>query len=145
MTTTRLDDLTLDDDLTVGGDIAGAGSIQSSSPTLGVGYAAGAGGTVTQLTDKSTGVTLNKICGEITLHNAALAAGAIVSFILTDSAIGPNDVLVLNHVSAGTPGSYTLNAATGTGVATIYIRNNTGGSLSEAIVIGFAVIKVVTA
>jgi hypothetical protein len=119
--------------------------VRLPSPTGGLGYGTGAGGTVTQATSKSTGVTLNKVCGEVTMNAAALAAGAIVSFVLTDSAIAAGDRLVLNHVSGGTLGAYGLNAACAAGSATIYVRNNTGGSLSEAIVIGFALIKAVTA
>ncbi|TIW97186.1 MAG: hypothetical protein E5V45_17205 [Mesorhizobium sp.] len=110
-----------------------------------MGYATGAGGTVTQATSKSTGVTLNKITGQITMNNAALAAGTIVSFVLTNSAIAATDILVLNHISAGTPGSYSLNARAAAGSATIDVRNNTAGSLSEAIVISYAVVKAVTA
>jgi len=111
----------------------------------GVGYATGAGGTVTQATSKATGVTLNKICGQITLNAAALAADTIVSFTLTDSMIAAGDVLILNHVSGGTLGAYGLNAAAAAGSATIHVRNLTAASLSEAVVIGFAVVKAVTA
>lgn len=105
------------------------------------GFKTGVGGAVTQATSKATGVTLSKICGKITLVNSALAAATIVSFILTNTLIAANDVLVLNHVSGGTPGSYTLNAQPAAGSATINIRNNTAGSLSEAIVLQFVVIK----
>lgn len=110
-----------------------------------VGYATGAGGTVTQATSKSTGVTLNKSCGQITLNNAALAASAIVSFTLTNSTISAGDVLILNHISGGTAGAYALNAQSAAGSASINVRNATAGSLSEAIVIAYAVIKAVTA
>lgn len=109
-----------------------------------LGYATGAGGTVTQATSKSTGVTLNKLSGQITMNNAALAADTIVSFVLTNTNIAAGDVLILNHVSGGTPGSYGLNARCGAGSATIDVRNNTAGSLGEAIVIGFVLIKGVT-
>lgn len=109
------------------------------------GYITGEGGTVTQATSKSTGVTLNKKCGQITLNGAALAASTTVSFTLTNSTIAATDLLVLNHVSAGTAGAYTLNAQAAAGSASINVRNVTAGSLSEAIVIGFAVIKAVTA
>lgn len=111
----------------------------------GVGYSTGAGGTVTQGTSKSTGVTLNKASGAITMNAAALAAATIVSFVLTDSAIAATDVLILNHISGGTPGSYSLNARCAAGSATIDVRNNSSGSLSEAIVIQFALVKAVTA
>lgn len=107
----------------------------------GVGYATGAGGTQTQSTNKATTVVLNKICGEITMNNAALNAGVIVSFTLTNSSIASTDNIILNHVSGGTIGSYLLNGACGSGSATIYVRNTTAGNLSEAIVIRFTVLK----
>lgn len=116
----------------------------TSSGTSGIGYATGAGGTVTQATNKSTGVTLSKTCGAITMNAAALAAATIVSFTLTNTTIAATDVLVLNHISGGTPGSYTLNARAASGSAIINVRNNTAGSLSEAIVIQFVIIKAVT-
>jgi hypothetical protein len=129
-----------------GTSLAVTGALTSSGTAAGIGYAAGAGGTVTQATNKATAVTLNKITGEITLNAAALAAGTIVTFVLNNSTIAANDVIVINHVSAGTFGAYTVNArATGAGTASIAIRNNSAGSLSEAIVIRFAVIKAVNA
>jgi len=109
------------------------------------GYVTGEGGTVTQATSKSTGVTLNKKCGQITLNNATLTADTTVSFTLTNNTIAATDLLVLNHVSVGTAGAYLLNAQAAAGSASINVRNITGSSLSEAIIIGFAVIKAVTA
>jgi hypothetical protein len=106
-----------------------------------IGYSTGTGGTVAQATNKSTGVTLNKRCGQITMQATNLAAATIVSFVLTNSTIGANDLLVLQHQSGGTLGSYTLNAACAAGSATIYVRNNTAGGLAEALVIRYAVIK----
>jgi hypothetical protein len=108
------------------------------------GYGSGAGGTVTQATNKSTGATLNTRCGTITMNGAELAAGTTVSFTLTNSQIAATDVVVLNHASAGTAGAYTLNAQAAAGSASINVRNVTGGALSEAIVIRFAVIKATT-
>jgi hypothetical protein len=104
------------------------------------GYTADAQGAVTQLTSKSTGVTLNKSCGQITLNDAALAGTTNVTFTLTNSLISIKDVIVLN-VYGGTPGSYNVwISGLATGSATITVRNITGGSLSEAIVINYAVI-----
>ena len=105
------------------------------------GYIAGGGGTVTQATNKATGVTLDKPSGQITMNNAALAAATIVSFTFTNSTISSTDLLVINHVSGGTVGAYTFTAACGSGSATIYVRNATSGSLGEAIVLRYAVIK----
>ena len=129
----------------VTGLVSATTSIKSSSATSGVGYATGAGGTVTQATSKATPATLSKVCGTITTAADALAANTTVSFVLTNTASAVGDVMVLNHISGGTVGSYTLNASCGAGTVTIYIRNVTSGSLSEALVIGFAIVKAVTA
>jgi len=112
--------------------------------TLPFGYGSGAGGTVTQATNKSTGATLNTRCGTVTMNGAELAANTTVSFTLTNSQIEATDVVMLNHASAGTAGAYTLNAQAAAGSASINVRNVTGGALSEAIVIRFAVIKATT-
>jgi hypothetical protein len=106
-----------------------------------IGYSSAAQGAVTQLTSKSTGVTLNKSMGKITMHNAALAAGTTVLFTLTNSTISANDVMIVNVGSGGTSGAYwpyVANIAAGTAVIGLY--NNTAGSLSEAPIINFALI-----
>lgn len=110
------------------------------------GYAAGAGGTITQATSKSTAVALNKLTGEITMNAAALAAAAIVTFTLNNSTVAAGDMLHAVHHSGGTVGPYLITArVTGVGVCTITVRNTSAASLSEAIVIKFAVIKSATA
>ena len=129
----------------IGGTTATFDSTNGTRYVLPFGYGTGAGGTVTQATNKSTGVTLNTRCGQITLNNAALASDTTVSFTLTNSSIAAGDVLILNHISGGTAGSYLLNAQSAAGTASINVRNITAGSLSEAIVIAFAVIKATTA
>ena len=124
----------------------GTGEVTAANcSTAGIGYATGGGGTVTQSTSKSTGVTLNKICGQITMNNANLASDTTVSFTLTNSTIAAGDRLILSHDSGGTLGSYLLNGACAAGSATIYVRNITAGALAEAIVVGYSVIKSVTA
>ena len=128
-----------------------AGTTGTFDPTNGTryvlpfGYGSGAGGTVTQATNKSTGVTLNTRCGQITMNNANLAAGTAVSFTLTNSSIAATDVLILNHAGGGTVGNYSFQARCAAGSATIAIRNVSGGDLAEAVVIAFAVIKATTA
>lgn len=127
------------------GDVTATGFVKSSSPTKGIGYVTGAGGTISQATSKATAVTLNTACGAITMNAAALAASTTVSFVLNNSAIVATDVLVLNHISGGTVGSYSLNAQAVSGGAVINVRNISAGSLSEALVIQFAVLKAVNA
>jgi hypothetical protein len=111
--------------------------------TTEIGYTAEASGTVTQLTDKSTGVTLNKSAGQITLNNAALANVTNVSFTLTNNTISAKDVIILSVSSGATAGAYNcwISSKT-TGSCVITIRNLSGGSLSEAFVLNFAVIHV---
>lgn len=127
------------------GTWSGTGGITSSSSTAGIGYATGAGGTVTQATSKSTGVTLNKVCGQITMNNAALASGANVSFTVTNSACTTLTMAHIDHVSGGTAGSYRIQANNYTnGTFGITVTNISGGSLSEAIVIGYALLRYTT-
>jgi hypothetical protein len=108
------------------------------------GYDTGAGGTVTQLTSKATGVTLNKSTGQIVMHSATLNADTTVSFTLTNNQIGATDIVVLQHNSVGTSASYNLNAFPSGGSAVISVRNVTAGNLGQAIVLSFAVIRAVT-
>lgn len=124
--------------------VTATGQILALTPTGGVGYGTGAGGAVTQATDKATGVTLDKVTGNITMNAASLAADTTVSFTLTNAAIAAEDVVVVSHHSAGTAGAYTLTAQAAAGSAVISVRNITGAALGEAIVIKFAVIKAAT-
>lgn len=127
-------------------NLLGTGSIKSNSATSGVGYASGAGGAVTQATDKSTGVTLNKVTGQITTNNAALNAGAEVGFTVTNSTVAATDAILLNVASGATANSYQMAVdAVAAGSFRISLTNVSAGNLSEAIVINFAVIKGVAA
>jgi hypothetical protein len=107
----------------------------------GIGYAAAVRGTVTQLTNKATGVTLNRNVGDITMSNASLAANTTVSFVLSNSDAGANDTVIVNHISGGTIGVYLITPVAGAGQVTFYVRNTTAGALAEAIVFRYTVIK----
>ena len=121
-------------------DIIGSNFVMSGGE---LGYTAEASGTVTQLTSKSTGVTLNKSAGQITMNNAELANATNVTFTLTNSGISAKDVVILSVASGATAGAYNCwVSGKGTGTCTITLRNLSGGALSEAVVINFAVIHV---
>ena len=75
----------------------------------GIGYVAGAGGTVTQITSRTTTVVLNKLCGNITMFSAAQAANAIVTFTLTNSFIAATDYLLVQHISATNGGAWVFS------------------------------------
>jgi hypothetical protein len=124
-------------------DIIGAQYILSDEQ---IGYTAAAQGTVTQASSKSTAVTLNKPAGRITMNGAALAGNAAVTFNLNNSLISANDILVLNVSSGSVADATTYTTYTsslGAGVAAITLRNLTGTSQSEAVVINFAIIHCV--
>jgi len=106
-----------------------------------LGYTAAAQGTVTQATSKSTGVTLNKSAGRITMNGALLASNTAVSFTLTNTVISTNDAIIVNVSGGGTAGAYTVYISSMTsGSAVITLRNMTGGDLSEAVIINFAIL-----
>jgi hypothetical protein len=120
-------------------DIVGAQFILSDEQ---LGYTAEAQGTVTQLTDKSTAVTLNKSAGRITMNNASLTTATNATFTLNNSLISANDTVILT-ISGGqaTAGSYNVFAnGLSAGSVSISLRNISGGTLSEAVVINFALI-----
>jgi hypothetical protein len=122
-------------------DIIGSQYILSDEQ---IGYTAVAQGTVTQATDKSTAVTLNKPAGRITMNGAALAGNTAVSFTLNNSFISSNDIIVVNVSAGGTAGAYTTYVSSmTTGSAALTLRNLTGGSLSEAVVLNYAIIHCV--
>ena len=115
-------------------------SVFEATAGLAIGYTSGS--SVTQATSKSTGVTINAASGAITMDDAALAAGAEVSFAVTNDKVTASDVVVVNHASAGTAGSYLVQANTlAAGSFAITVSNVSGGSLGEAIVLNYVVIK----
>jgi hypothetical protein len=123
-------------------DIVGAQYLLSDEQ---LGYTAAAQGTVTQATDKSTAVTLNKPAGRITMNNASLATATNATFTLNNSFISANDTVILT-ISGGqaTPGSYNVFAnSLSAGSVSITLRNISGGSLSEAVVINYAILHCV--
>jgi hypothetical protein len=127
--------------------VAATAGITSSGATNGVGYATGAGGAVTQTTNKTTAVTINKASGQITTSNASLAAAAIVSFTVNNSAVAATDTIELNLASgnagAGTYRYWVEGIAAGS--FKIVLENRSAGALGEALVFNFALLKAVNA
>jgi len=119
-----------------------ATGVIASTGTAGVGYATGAGGTVTQGSSRTTGVTLNKTTGAITLFSAAGSATA-ATFTVTNSTVAATDVIVLNQKS-GTDLYDLMVTTVATGSFNITFRT-TGGTTTEQPVFNFAVIKGVAA
>jgi hypothetical protein len=108
----------------------------------GLGYGTGSGGAVTQITSRTTGVTLNKTNGAITLFTATGALSA-TTFTVTNSTVAATDVIHVCQKSGTNLYSILVTAvAAGSFNITFY---TTGGVASDAPVFNFAVIKAVTA
>ena len=122
-------------------DIVGAQFLLSDEQ---LGYTTAAQGAVTQATDKSTAVTLNRPAGRITMNAASLAANTAVSFTLNNSFISSNDLIIVNVSAGGTAGAYTTYISSMTaGSAVVTLRNMTGGALAEAVVLNYAILHCV--
>lgn len=119
-----------------------AGNIKCSGPG-GIGYAIGAGSTVTQATSRTTGVTINALCGAITLLSAAGPNGTAFSFTVTNNAVAASDVVIVSQKS-GTD-VYTVQAVTNVVAGSFKLTLNAAGNTVEQPVFNFAVIKAVTA
>ena len=104
------------------------------------------GGAVTQLTSKSTAVTLNKYSGQITMDDADLGNNAIVTFTLTNNVITTGSCIFVNHASVGTFGVYEVFVdKIAAGSCNINVRNNSNTILGEAIVLNFIVLGITIA
>lgn len=112
--------------------------------TTSIGYPTGTGGAVTQATSRTTGVTLNKICGQITLFGPTTISGhGSQEFTLTNSFISANDIVVVCIKSGITSAQYTVGVtAVNSGSCKISLQNvNNSVTPSDTPVLSFAVIK----
>jgi hypothetical protein len=123
-----------------------AGGVFTNKP---IGYATGSGGVVTQLTNRTTGVTLSKISGQITTNTASLAAEAAAEFTVTNTLVAATDTVIVS-IQSGTNSGNTDVFVSGVAAGTFNIKvanNNVAAGTAEtgAIVINFAVIKATAA
>lgn len=126
-----------------------AGMTSSAATGAGIGYATGAGGAVTQATNRTTGVTLHKLAGQITTSTASLAAETAAAFIVTNSTVALGDVVVVSQQSGAVGVMTTVEViAVAAGSFTLSVMNNNaaaGVAETGALIINFAVIKSVAA
>jgi hypothetical protein len=118
----------------------GGGTVQDGLDRIGtfVGYDTGVGGTVTQVTSRTSGVTINKLTGRISLVSAA-GTSAWQNFDVTNSEVSATDVV---HVS--------ICNATNTYVASVHFvtdgafgitHSAVAGTATDAPTINFVVVK----
>jgi hypothetical protein len=123
-------------------NITMTGNLSVTGPSSTIGYGTGSGGTVTQLTSKSTTVNLNKASGQIIMNNAALASGATIAFICNSTVIGVNDNIICTLAGPVGGANYRIfGSIWNTGQMAFSVTNITGGPLSEAVVINFSILK----
>ena len=118
--------------------IDGNGNVLVTSPA-GLGYGTGAGGTVTQLTSKSTAVTLNKPSGYIMTHASTLTDGQEVTFTVYNNLIGNYDNVFISPSYYSE--FYNIKVKQQLGQFSILIKNISGATKSDNIQLNFAIIK----
>ena len=120
-------------------------------PTFGLGEKIGnmvKGSTVTQQTNRSTGVTINALSGTITTNTTSLAAGASAEFTVTNNTVEVDDVILLTQQSgssnvAGTAGITSVEVVTVAAGSFIIAVQNSSSTTADtgAILINFLVMK----
>lgn len=124
-------------DLTDGGVLTASGGLLAIGQS-GVGYSTGAGGTVTQGTSRTTGVTLNKVSGQITLFSAAGSATPF-TFVVTNSSVAATDTVSIGVNKAATD-HYRCFAEPGAGSFDVTCTDETG-TTTETPTINYNVVK----
>jgi hypothetical protein len=124
-----------------GTSLAVTGAVTSSG-TAGVGYATGAGGAVTQITSRTTGVTLNKTTGSITLVSSA-GSPTLASFTVTNNTVAATDVIIINQKSGTDLYEIAITAVAAGSFQVSFF--SLVGTTTEQPVFNFAVIKAVAA
>jgi hypothetical protein len=124
----------------IGGQLNVGGGIFVTSSATGVGFLTGVGigQSITQLTNRTTAVTINAPSGSITLFSAAGSATA-ASFTVNNSKVAATDNVIVNQRS-GVNLYNTIVTSIGTGTFNITFYT-TGGVATDAPVINFTVIK----
>lgn len=110
----------------------------------GIGYTTGQGGSVTQATDKTTTVTLNKLSGRITTANQSMTNGQTIIFNFSNSFIVDGDQVLVTSGPGLSNALFNYRLAAGevsNGGCRISITNISGGTLAEAIPLNFMVLK----
>ena len=109
-----------------------------------IGYGNGSGGNVTQLTNKATEVTLNKVCGGLMMSSSTLNAGQSVSFKLNNSfAVASLDTVSCNINGNSAPSgasNYRLSANMFDGYIIFTLTNVSAYNLAESIAFNYKIL-----
>lgn len=131
-----------------GQSLAVTGALTSSGGNIG--YLAGAGGTVTQITSQTTAVTLNTLSGMVQMiSGVSINYETVAVFQVNNSRVAQSDVVIVSIRGGTNSGNTQANVVeVGSGYFKIAVANNNGSGAAEtgsAIQINFAVFKATTA
>lgn len=99
--------------------------------------------TVTQITDRSTGVTLNTTCGQITTDTTSLAAAAEATFVVTNDKVTAKSVPIVAIASGAAATTQAFVSAVANGSFSITVANlHASTAETGALVINFAIVGV---
>lgn len=102
----------------------------------------GPSGTVTQITNRSTGVTVNTTSGRITTDTTSLAAAAEATFTVTNSQVVATSVPVVALASGAAATTQVFVSAVAAGSFDITVANlHASTAETGALVINFVVIN----
>jgi len=122
------------------GDKGDKGDTGPNLATTKFGYSSGA--SVTQLTARNQGVTINALSGEIYLVEGDMATDAVQAISMTNNTLEINDMIVCKVYGASFMGYIADATVIGTGQALIGLKNISGQSITgESPTIKFIVIK----
>ena len=127
-----------------GTSLAVTGAITSSGG--GIGYAAGAGVSVTQLTSRATAAptTSAKLCGAVILFTAAPTLGAYFTFTVPNTAVAVTDTIILTV--RGASNAYIAFVTAITAATSFQVTmSSVAGTTSDAPIVNFAIHKAVSA
>jgi len=100
--------------------------------------------TVTQLTNRTTDVTLNATAGQITTDDASLAAAAEATFTVNNSYVTAKSVVLVSHASGGAGTPFVFVSAVAAGSFDITVTNLHASTANDAAdVINFVVMDVI--
>lgn len=108
-----------------------------------IGYSPGAGGIVYQAVSKNESVYLNKPCGTVVMHDEALPAKGVASFVVYTSHVGMSDVVVVSFDDTSVGGYYydIKVPKVRIGMFAVLLTNISDKGRAENIAFNFTVIK----
>lgn len=106
-----------------------------------IGFLQGTGGSVAQVSGRTTGVALNKICGSISLVSAS-GSTAWQSFVVSNNLVSSGDTIIVNQASGSDQYMIHVTNIVASGFTLTYAT--TSGTTLESPVFNFSVIKAVS-